>query len=139
MSQNTPTPLEIIRYAEHFILYGERTAAFKHTFPRTTAKQSTLRTRASYFHRKPDVQKKINEIQKIVTQSATEKTIFTIEQAMKELTENREEGKKVGQVGPMVAATMGKAKIAGLLVDKVEVKDTTTNFEDYMKQRANEE
>lgn len=47
---------------------------------------------------------------------------LTIDDILDELEEARKIAKEEGKGAPMVAATMGKAKVLGLLVDKQEIK-----------------
>ena len=53
-------------------------------------------------------------------QMAQERTLVTIESITAELEEAREMGRKTEQSSAMTAASMGKAKVNGLLVDKVD-------------------
>lgn len=57
---------------------------------------------------------------------AQERTLVTVQSISEELDENRRLAKDTDQIGAMNTATMGKAKLHGLLVDKVESKDTVT-------------
>jgi phage terminase small subunit len=68
------------------------------------------------------VSARVFELQKM----AQERTMVTIESITKELEEARKLGKKTEQSSAMTAASMGKAKVNGLLVDKVDRKDEVT-------------
>ncbi len=53
-------------------------------------------------------------------EKAAEKTIVTVESITRELDENRRVALTLEQAAAMNAATMGKAKLHGLLVDKTQ-------------------
>lgn len=57
---------------------------------------------------------------------AQERTLVTMESITKELDENRKKAEGLDQPAAMNGATMGKAKVNGLLIDKVDV-DATFN------------
>ena len=52
---------------------------------------------------------------------AAEKAQVTVESLTLEMDENRKEAKAQGQTATMQSATMGKAKLHGLLVEKVDL------------------
>jgi len=58
---------------------------------------------------------------------ARERTMVTVESLTKELEEARKLGKKTDQSSAMTSATMGKAKLHGLLVEKTESKLEVTH------------
>ena len=75
---------------------------------------------------KPNVALRVFELQ----QAAQERTMVTIESITKELEENRTFAASLDQPAAMNTATMGKAKIHGLVVDKAEAKiDGNITFE----------
>lgn len=51
---------------------------------------------------------------------AQERTLVTVESLTREMEENRARADELDQAATMQAATMGKAKLHGLLVDKVQ-------------------
>lgn len=80
---------------------------------------------------------------------AQERTLVTVESLTKELNENRAKAESLEQVAAMNVATMGKAKLHGLLVEKVEAKveadvvvtspsDKLTGFLDGISKRRGE-
>lgn len=62
MSQGNPTQAEIDKYAGHYVLYGDQSKAFRHTFPNSKAKAETVHKNASVFHSNPKVQVRIKEL-----------------------------------------------------------------------------
>ena len=52
---------------------------------------------------------------------------ITIDNVIAELEEARQTAKQVGNASAMVSATMGKAKVLGLVVDKQELKSQVLN------------
>lgn len=57
---------------------------------------------------------------------AQEKTLITVEGLTEELEDARKVSKAEGQGAAMTSATMGKAKLHGLLIDKAEIKASFT-------------
>ena len=52
--------------------------------------------------------------------AVTERTLVTVESITEELEENREKARGLDQPAAMNVASMGKAKLHGLLIDKVD-------------------
>ena len=61
-----------------------------------------------------------DRVAEILSRSAVRAEI-TIATILAELEEARELARKIEQPGPMVSASMGRAKVAGLLVDRTEL------------------
>lgn len=51
---------------------------------------------------------------------AAERTVVTVEDIARQLDEDREFARETGAASAMVSATLGKAKVLGLIVDKAE-------------------
>lgn len=137
MSFANPTDIQITKYAESYVIYGDQTKAIRNAFPDSKAKGNVLRNKAVDFHKLGDVQVTISNLHKAMNDDATETALFTAEQALNELDEARELAKIPNATGQpqtasMIAATNGKAKIAGLLIDKVESKDVTQPIVEYV-------
>ena len=81
-------------------------------------KPETIWTSAFKTLAKPHVSKRVFDLQS----QAVERTLVTIESITIELEEARYLGKTEKQAAAMTAASMGKAKVNGLLVDKQEHK-----------------
>jgi hypothetical protein len=64
------------------------------------------------------IAKRVAEIQN----KAAERTVVTVESILRDLEEDRAFARENGSASAAVTATMGKAKIAGLIIDKAEVK-----------------
>lgn len=71
---------------------------------------------ASKMAAKPDVQGRVQEI----TGRAAERAEVSVATILTELEEARSLASRLEQPSPMVSASMGKAKVAGLLTEKVE-------------------
>lgn len=121
MSQANPTDIECTKYAENYVLYGDQSRAFRAAFPDSKATPESINVKAVEFHKIVKVQLRIAELHASINGTANEAALFTAEEAIRELNENREAAKEVGQVAAMNQSTMGKAKIAGLLIDKQEL------------------
>jgi type III secretion system FlhB-like substrate exporter len=55
-------------------------------------------------------------------EKVAKRTEVTVESILRDLKEDREFARQNGQSSAAVAATMGRAKVAGLIIDKAEVK-----------------
>jgi len=62
MSQSRPTKAEVDTYAGHFVLYGERSNAWRTTFSNSKSNAHTTHTKASKFHTLAEVQARIEEL-----------------------------------------------------------------------------
>ena len=122
MSFGDPTDVQVIKYAESFVLYGDKTRAIRAAFPESKAKPSSLSTKAVDFHKLVNVQCMINQLHESIRGEAEEDALYTARQAIDELDEAMGMAKSLVQPSPYIQAVMGKAKIAGLLVDKVDAK-----------------
>ena len=65
-----------------------------------------------------EIQSRVKELQS----KAAERAIVTIEDIARQLDEDREFARQCGSASASVAATMGKAKVLGLVTDKTESK-----------------
>ena len=93
-----------------------------------TKKESVI-VNASKLMADANITQRVEEIRN----KADIKTVETIEKLTKELNRAFEMAMKLEQVSPAVSAVMGKAKLLGLLVDKVETKDLTISTESIIK------
>lgn len=119
---------------------GTRTAMpgpLKHTrrerFAQELAKGATLeeahklagfapnKSNAHRMKERPDVAERIAELQ----ERAAERVFVTVADIAKQLDEDREFARTLKQSAAAVSATMGKAKVLGLLEDKSKVDITT--------------
>jgi len=62
-------------------------------------------------------------------EAAAERTLVTVESLTKELNENRDKADDLDQVAAMNQATMGKAKLHGLDVHKVDINANITGLD----------
>jgi hypothetical protein len=133
MSFGKPTEVQAIKYAESFVLYGDKTKAIRAAFPESKATPASLSVKAIAFHKLVNVQLMIDLLHKSITGEAEEEALYTAKQAIDELDEARtlakgSAGSKDGggaclaSPSAMIQASMGKAKIAGLLIDKLDAK-----------------
>ena len=122
MSFGDPTEVQVIKYAESFVLYGDKTKAIRAAFPESKAKPSSLSTKAVDFHKLVNVQCMINQLHESIRGEAEEDALYTARQAIEDLSIAMDMAKGLEQPSPYIQAVMGKSKIAGLLIDKVDAK-----------------
>jgi len=97
--------------------------AYRHAYDvGESTKPETVWRKACELMANGKVSARIYELQLI----AQERTLVTIESITLELEEAREMGRKTEQGSAMTAASMGKAKVNGLLVDKVDSTEKLT-------------
>jgi hypothetical protein len=63
MSQRTPTKAEINRYAESFVLYGDKTKAAKAAYPKTRARPKAINELGSNLYAMAKVRQRIEALQ----------------------------------------------------------------------------
>lgn len=79
MSQTTPTQTECATYAEHFILTGDKSKAWRATFPNSKAQQKAVAVNATRFHNIPSVSLMIDELRGKVESEAKDRALYSIE------------------------------------------------------------
>ena len=122
MSQGNPSDKEVDDYAQAWIHNGNKQAdAWRVTYPKSAASDTVMHIKASNMHKMDRVQVRIAHYQAETVQICADKHAITVESLIAELEEAREVGKENGQTSAMVAATMGKAKLSGLDIQKVEM------------------
>ena len=132
MSFANPTQYQMTAYAESWIIYQDQTRAIRNAFPDSKATAKSLTQKASTFHTLVNVQATIADLHQSINDARKGEAIYTAQDALNELEEARELAKipnasGQAQTAAMVAASMGKSKISGLLVDKVEAKVESTS------------
>lgn len=142
MSQAKPTSLQCTDYAKGRVALGMTISdAFLNAFPDSTMTGHSLNVKASEFDKLVEVQLRIEELYKEINDKADKDTLYTAQDALRELEEARAVALESAQPSAMVSASMGKAKIFGLLVDKAEVQEKSYIInvtEDEMKAIENE-
>ncbi len=80
MSFRNPTDIECTRYAESYVLYGDKSKAFRAAFPKSKAKPETIHSQASVYHKLHMVCQRIEDLRKSINDVANEKAVATLEQ-----------------------------------------------------------
>lgn len=97
---------------------GNQSEAYRREYSTDNMKPETVWSEASTLFNLPHVSKRVIELQAM----HAERHNVTVDTITKELNENREVAREESQSAAMTAATMGKAKIHGLVTDKSEHK-----------------
>jgi hypothetical protein len=124
MSQANPTQKEVEDYAQAYVLgdaKGDQSKSWRTAFPKSKASENSVWQLASKFHSIIEVQSRIKELSTSAQERAVDKFNVTVDSLICELEEVRGAALAAGQYSPSVSAIMGKAKLAGLDVDKVEI------------------
>ena len=115
--------------AKAYILHkGNQSEAYRTVYPDNKATVQSVWTLASKAFSNIKVQSRIKELQEL----AVQQHLVTVGSLSDELDEAREVAKEEGQAAAMTGATMGKAKLHGLLVDKAETKLTVDIEKDFL-------
>ena len=96
---------------------GNASEAYKRAY-NSNAKPNTLHRKANDLLKHPVIKAEVIAMQ----EQARERNQVTIDNVVDELEEARQVAKQSGNAAAMVSATLGKAKVLGLVVDKQEVK-----------------
>lgn len=121
MTQTTPTDEEADIYAQSFARDGDKSKAFRKTFPNSKAKPESVHVNANKFHNMPKVSLRVDEVKSIAAEIADQVYGITAESLIKDLAEIKDKALDGGQFGPSVSAVMGQAKLCGFDVQKIEV------------------
>lgn len=122
MSQGKPSDVEIDDYCQAWISNGNKQAdAWRVAYPNSQVSGKGAQEKASKMHKMGKVQARIADLTVKAAEIAEETHGVTVNSLLNELEEARELGKANAQTSACVAATMGKAKLCGLDVQKLEV------------------
>lgn len=132
MSVTTKLTVKRERFAHFFVLKGSGPDAYQLAFSvRPGTKRSTMRVEASRLLADPAVAQRIEELR----EKARKRVDMKLEDLMAELDENRDLALREKQAGAATQATLGKAKIGGFLIDKMQVDVTLRGLKERMRQR----
>ena len=97
MSQITPTDAELTILASEYIRHGDKTKAWRATYPNSKAKPETQWTQASLAFDKQKVIKRIEELQIISKKNSEDEFTMTVSQLKKVLATVIKKGLKDGK------------------------------------------
>ena len=107
-------------FAQAYLETSNASEAYKRAY-NTQANANTINRKASQLLKHPEVIKLLADLQA----EHRQRHKLTIDDVIAELEEARQTAKQVGNASAMVSATMGKAKVLGLVVDKQETNTKT--------------
>ncbi|WP_297924394.1 terminase small subunit [uncultured Agitococcus sp.] len=108
----TPKQADFVRW---YFELGNASEAYKRAY-NSHAKPNTLHRKANDLLKHPVIKAEVQTMQ----EQARERNQVTIDNVVDELEEARQVAKQSGNAAAMVSATLGKAKVLGLVVDKQE-------------------
>ena len=108
----TPKQADFVRL---YFELGNASEAYKRAY-NSHAKPNTLHRKANDLLKHPVIKAEVQTMQA----QARERNQVTIDNVVDELEEARQVAKQSGNAAAMVSATLGKAKVLGLVVDKQE-------------------
>lgn len=108
----TPKQADFVRW---YFELGNASEAYKRAY-NSHAKPNTLHRKANDLLKHPVIKAEVKAMQ----DQARERNQVTIDNVVDELEEARQIAKQSGNAAAMVSATLGKAKVLGLVVDKQE-------------------
>lgn len=104
--------------AQHYIKEGDKSKAYRHAYDTTRMKDKTINEAACRLFKKCNVAARVEELQKEIQKRLN----VTTDSIVDELEEARIHALKDEKgASAAVSASMGKAKVCGLLVDKTEL------------------
>jgi phage terminase small subunit len=115
MTERTLTPKQE-RFAQKYIELGNASEAYRQSYDAENMSPEAVRVEACRLLQNPNVSLTIVELQ----EEARKRHAVTVASLTEELDEARELAKQIAQPAPMISATMGKAKLHGLVVEKNE-------------------
>ena len=113
----TPKQADFVRW---YFELGNASEAYKRAY-NSHAKPNTLHRKANDLLKHPIIKAEVIAMQ----EQARERNQVTIDNVVDELEEARQVAKQSGNAAAMVSATLGKAKVLGLVVDKQETNTKT--------------
>ena len=105
------------KFCQEWHATGNKTAAYRASYDCSTMCESTINNEAHLLSKNHEIAKRMQELQAI----AVERHMVTVDSICEELETARQLGLETNQVSASVAASLGKAKLHGLLIDKQEI------------------
>jgi phage terminase small subunit len=102
---------------------GDGAKAYRSAFSSENMKPETVWNEASKLLANPTVAARVAELRAKVF----ERHVITVDDILKQLDEDRDFARELEQAAPAITATMGKAKILGMLTDRIEHKVTISD------------
>lgn len=103
-------------FCRAYIETSNASEAYRRAYNSENMQQDTIWAKACLLLKKDKVRARVDEL----TEQAAEKCAVTVETIAEELAFDRMAAHAVGQIGAAVSATMGRAKLFGLITDKRE-------------------
>ena len=105
-------------FAKAYIETGNASEVYKMAYNvNENTSDNSISVEACKLRNSPKITLRILELQEL----AQERHLITVDSLTKELEQARKTASEAGQSSSMVSATMGKAKLHGLLTDKKEI------------------
>lgn len=121
MSQANPSDEEIDVYAQAWLGNGNKQSdAWREAYPKSACSDAVMYIKASNMHKMAKVQVRIAHYKAETVRICADKHGVTIDSLIAELEEARAMGMENSQASACVSATMAKAKLSGLDVQKVD-------------------
>lgn len=110
------------KFCKRYIELGNASEAYRQSYDCSKSKPEGVHVRACELLKNSNVRVRLEELKA----AANKRHEITVDDLIKELEEARQVGKDKEQSAGMVAASMGKAKLLGLVVDKQQLSATHT-------------
>ncbi|OSI16556.1 hypothetical protein BWD09_07070 [Neisseria dentiae] len=105
-------------FAQAFITSKNASEAYRQAYSTKNMKPESVNRMAKKLIDNVKVLSRINKLR----EEHRERHNMTVDDIIRELEEARQIAKEDGKAAPMVSASMGKAKVLGLIIDKQEIK-----------------
>jgi hypothetical protein len=106
------------RFCQVYVSTGNATEAYRSVYNCANSKPSSINEQAQHLLRDLRISTRTSELQAEYAKANG----VTVESITKELEQARVVAEREGQAGSMVAASMGKAKLHGLVTEKVDAR-----------------
>lgn len=119
------------RFAQVYVLKGNATQAYLEVFAKPGTKRTSAQAESTKLLRDPLIAARVEELR----DKARKVADLKIEDLMAELDENRDLALREKQPAAATMATMGKAKVGGFLIEKMQVDVTLRGLAERMRAR----
>lgn len=109
-------------FVQAYLTTGNASKAYRQSYNASGMKPAVINVKASELLANGNIAVRVQELQAI----AVERALVTVQSLTDELEEARALALQEGQPSAAVSASMGKAKLHGLLVDKAAITGTFT-------------
>lgn len=108
------------KFSQLYIQLGNASEAYRRSYNAVNMKPESINVKACQLLKEAKIKLRVEQLKQL----SQKRHMVTVDSLTKELEEARELALRIENPAPAVSATLGKAKLHGLLTDKIEAEVT---------------